>query len=173
MNDGARIYEVRARKTGELLARGTSSECAKKIGVTRDTITKLYNTPDHKFYDVRHIGHTRKILCVYHVVNGMVARGTIEQVASDMNRTESAVYGWVKSGHVGDLAIEVIEEIVPVDIQGNCLECKSSPCGNCSRQCRDALKDCKAWRIWFSREYRAACDAIRRMTTKEGLDHGN
>ena len=173
MKEGARIYEVRERKTGKLLARGTLDECAKRIGVNRSTVLKAYNTPNHKHYDVQHIGNRRKILSVYHVEAGMISHGTIQQVASDMQRSKCSIYHWLTKGRVGDLTIEVAEKIMPPDMEIEHMDCSLSPCQHCRQPCIDTRLDCKEWRIWFSREFNAACEILRRETMKEGAAHGN
>ena len=170
MTEGTKIYRVQDRKSGKQIAFGSSDACAKQMGVSRSTILMAYNTPNHRNYEVSCVGSIKKLLRVYHPAAGLISEGTIQQVAKDMGRSEPAVYKWVKAGttnKVGELTVEVMEAIVPFEEQGKEQKRRLSPCIRCGKPCGNDKKDCRAWRLWWAREFDMTREDLRRKIEED------
>lgn len=117
MNDGARAFEIRRKSTGEVIAKGDVESCALKLHVCRSTIEAAAKNPNHKWMQVRCIGKIQTIYTICDDNAGLLASGTLKEVAREMGVRESTVRYWAEKGRAGrrDISVKARQAIVPVE----------------------------------------------------------
>lgn len=156
--NGRNIYEVYDRKTGRMLANGDVASCARKLQISQAGFRLAANNDRHRKYMIRHVATMKRIFSVYDEKAGLISRGTVKQVAEEMQCSQSAVEYWGRIGQAKGMTVEVTEELEPTEA-GKQIE---HPCTGCGKDC-PGWKSCELWKAWWINGYDGAREIIRRM----------
>ena len=117
MNDGSKAYEIRRKSTGEVIAKGDIESCAWKLHVSRSTIESAVKSQNHKWMQVKCIGKVQTIYTVCDDAAGLLASGTLKEVAREMGVNENTVRRWAEKGRAGrrDISVKARQAIVPLE----------------------------------------------------------
>lgn len=155
--DGRKLYEVYDRKTGRMLASGDVASCARKLEIGMPGFRLAANNPRHTKYIIRHVATVKRIYSVYDDKAGLIARGSLRQVAEELQCSKSAVEYWGRMGQGRGMTVEVTEELEQTEEARELM----NPCQGCEKDCEDG-SDCKLWRDWWTKVYDQTREDIRK-----------
>ena len=158
--DGRKLYEVYDRKTGRMLASGDVASCARKLEIGMPGFRLAANNPRHTKYIINHVATVRRIYSVYYN-DGLIARGSLRQVAEELQCSKSAVESWGRMGQGRAMTVEVTEELEQTEEARELM----NPCQSCEKDCEDGT-DCKLWRDWWTKVYDQTRENIRKAAEK-------
>ena len=159
--DGRKLYEVYDRKTGRMLASGDVASCARKLEIGMPGFRLAANNPRHTKYIIHHVATVKRIYSVYDDKAGLIARGSLRQVAEELQCSKSAVEYWGRMGQGRAMTVEVTEELEQTEEARELIRELMNPCQSCEKDCEDGT-DCKLWRDWWTKVYDQTREDIRK-----------